>query len=88
MSKTVTVRARLEPELKAEAEAVLGRLGLTPTAAITMYYEQIVRRHGIPFDVSLPNAATREAMRDAETGRNVTRARDVRDLFARLDADD
>lgn len=88
MSKTATVRARLEPELKAEAEAVLGKLGLNPTAAITMYYEQIVRRHGIPFEVSLPNGVTRGAMRDAETGRDVQRARDVSDLFAQLDADD
>ena len=88
MSKSATVRARLEPGLKAEAEAVLVDLGLNPTAAITMYYEQIVKRHAIPFEVALPNATTRRAMRDAETGRGVTRARNTADFFRRLDADD
>ena len=88
MSKTATVRARVEPDLKAEAEGVLGELGLNPTAAITMYYEQIVKRHAIPFDVALPNATTRRAMRDARTGRSVVRARDTEGLFQQLDADD
>ena len=88
MSKSATVRARLEPALKAEAEEVLSELGLNPTVAITMYYEQIVRRQGIPFDVALPNATTRAAMRDAESGAGVTRSRSKRELFAQLDADD
>ena len=39
-------------------------------------------------NVSLPNATTRQAMRDAEEGRGVTRARDAGELFALLDADD
>lgn len=88
MPKTATVRARVEPDLKAEAEAVLGELGLNPTAAITMYYEQIVKRHAIPFEVRLPNATTRRAMRDAETGRGVTRTRNTAELLRQLDADD
>lgn len=88
MAKTATVRARVEPALKQQAEGVLGELGLNPTAAITMLYEQIVMRHGIPFEVLLPNAATLKAMRDAESGRGVTRARSAREFFAGLDADD
>jgi DNA-damage-inducible protein J len=88
MAKTATVRARVEPHLKEEAEEVLEELGLNPTAAITLYYEQIVKRHGIPFEVSLPNETTLAAMRDAESGRGVTRARNVDDFFAKLNADD
>lgn len=87
MAKTATVRARLEPTLKAEAEGVLEALGLNPTAAITLYYEQIALRHGLPFEVSLPNAATRRAMDDAKSGRSVTRARNAADLFALLERD-
>jgi DNA-damage-inducible protein J len=87
MAKAATVRARVEPALKEEAEEVLEELGLNPTAAITLYYQQIVKRHGIPFEVSLPNATTRRAMRAAERGR-VTRATSASDLFAKLDADD
>lgn len=87
MAKTATVRARVEPQLKEQAEEVLSRLGLNPTAAITLYYQQIVKRHGIPFPVSLPNAATRHAMQDAEQG-NVTRASGLDDRFEQLDSDE
>lgn len=88
MAKTATVRARVDPALKQEAERVLDELGLTPTAAITLYYEQIVKRRGIPFDLSLPNETTLRAMRDAETGHGVARAANADDLFAKLNAND
>lgn len=87
MSKTATVRARVEPSLKEEAEGVLEELGLNPTAAITLYYEQIALRHALPFEVALPNATTRSAMEDARSGRGITRARNTKDLFAQLDND-
>ncbi|MEO7086835.1 MAG: type II toxin-antitoxin system RelB/DinJ family antitoxin [Gemmatimonadaceae bacterium] len=88
MSKTATVRARVEPELKEKAEGVLSELGLNATTAITLYYEQIVRRHAIPFEISLPNVATLRAMRDAEVGVGLTRAQDAAALLAALDSDD
>ncbi|WP_373060889.1 type II toxin-antitoxin system RelB/DinJ family antitoxin [Gemmatimonas sp.] len=87
MAKSATVRARVEPTLKHDAEDVLAQLGISPTAAISMFYEQIALRHALPFEVALPNAATRAAMVDAEAGR-VTRASDVKSLLAQLDADD
>jgi hypothetical protein len=31
-------------------------LGVTPSAAINMFYRQIVHRRGIPFDVALPES--------------------------------
>ena len=73
MPKTETIRARVEPSLKQEAEAVLGALGLSPTEAITLFYKQVTLHHGLPFEVKIPNRATREAMRDAEDGTNLTR---------------
>ncbi len=87
MAKTATVRARVEPQLKHDAEHVLEQLGLSPTTAIGMFYEQISLRNALPFDVSLPNAKTQAAMQDAEAGR-VTRAKDVTSLMAQLDAED
>lgn len=73
MAKTETIRARVEPSLKQEAEAVLGTLGLTPTEAITLFYKQVALNQGLPFPVRIPNAATRKAMADAEQGRDLTR---------------
>ncbi len=37
MTKTETVRARIEPELKRDAEAVLSELGLSTSEAITLF---------------------------------------------------
>lgn len=88
MAKTATVRARVEPALKARAEVVLGKLGLSPTAAITLYYEQIIRQRAVPFAVSLPKPTTLRAMRDAQTGRGLTRAKNAKEMIAALDDDD
>ena len=88
MAKTATVRARVEPSLKAKAEVVLGRLGLSPTEAMTLFYEQIVRERSVSFAVAMPNATTRLAIRDAEVGRKLIRARSAVALIAALDSDD
>lgn len=87
MSRSAMIRARVEPELKNRAEATLHELGLNATSAITLFYSQIVQRHGLPFEVRLPNAATRRAIEDARKGR-VVEAESVDDLFAKLDAPD
>jgi DNA-damage-inducible protein J len=65
MTKTETVRARVEPQLKREAESVLKDLGLSPAEAIRLFYKQVTLRHGLPFAVEIPNAETRDAMRQA-----------------------
>ena len=81
MAKTAMIRARTEPEVKRKAEKVIRALGLSPTAAITMFYHQIIRLRGLPFQ---PNAVTLAAMRDAERGENLVRADSVEDFFAEL----
>ena len=65
MAKTDTVRARVEPELKAEAETILRALGLTPAEAIRLFYRQVALRRGLPFAVEIPNAETRDTTREA-----------------------
>lgn len=58
MAKSAVVRARIEPELKLRAEAVLAELGLTPTAAVTLFYQQVLLQRALPFPVALhPTAA-------------------------------
>ncbi|MDD3518499.1 MAG: type II toxin-antitoxin system RelB/DinJ family antitoxin [Chromatiales bacterium] len=73
MAKTETIRARIEPDLKYEAEEVFSVLGLSPTEAITLFYRQVALRHGLPFDVRIPNAETRAALRDARDRKNLTK---------------
>lgn len=64
MSKTVTVQARMEPELKEQVDAILGALGINATTAITLFYTQVVRSRGIPLELKVPNADTQAAMRE------------------------
>ena len=72
MTKTANLYARIEPELKNEAEAILSGLGVPVSNAINMFYRQIVIHRGLPFAVQYPsrsliNAATlTETQLDAE----------------------
>ena len=54
--------------LKANAEKVFRGLGLTPSAAINLFYIQVARTNGIPFELKLdyPNQETIEAIKEAD----------------------
>ena len=54
MSKTANVFARVEPEIKDQAENVLDQLGIPLSSAISMFLRQVVLQNGIPFEVKLP----------------------------------
>lgn len=54
MEKTATLNLRVDPTVKASAEAVLSRLGIPMSTAINMYLYQIYLTGGIPFPVTLP----------------------------------
>ena len=84
MSKTSSVRARIEPELKEKAERVFQDLGLSPTQAIRLFYKQVELRNGLPFAVAIPTAATVRTVEDTDAGRNLVVCKDVDDMFRRL----
>ena len=77
MSKTETIRARVEPEIKRQAESVLSELGLSPTEAIRMFYRQVILRRGLPFAAELPNADTQAAVRQAIEGEDLAEWADL-----------
>ncbi len=66
--KSAMVRARIEPELKTTAEKYFEILGLSTTQAITLFFKQVELRHGLPFEISIPNAETLAAMKEIEDG--------------------
>lgn len=68
MAKTETVRARIEPKLKRDAEAVLSELGISTSEAITLFLRQVTLRRGLPFSVHIPNQETRAAIAKARDG--------------------
>lgn len=57
-SNEARISSRIDPTLKKKANAVLEKLGIKQSQAITMFYTQIVENKGLPFDVKVPNATT------------------------------
>ena len=84
MGKTATITARVEPELKRNAEGVLDRLGVNTTGAITMFLSQVVLQRGLPFEVRIPNAATRRALAELEAGGGERFTTDTGEAFRRM----
>ena len=54
MSNTSAVYARIDAQLKQQAEGILSQLGITPSGAVQMLYRQIVLQRGMPLDLHLP----------------------------------
>lgn len=84
MSKTETIRARVEPELKDKAENVFRKLGLTTTQAITLFYKQVELRNGLPFEVAIPNKTTYGTFTNTDAGRGLIVCEDADDMFRKL----
>lgn len=55
MTRSATVRARIEPNLKTEVEKLFQELGISTTEAINIFYNQVKLRKGLPFNVVIPN---------------------------------
>jgi len=51
--KSANIYARIEPDIKKQAEDILSSLGVSASSAINMFYKQIILKKGIPFDVTL-----------------------------------
>lgn len=52
--KNATVSARVESDIKAEAEDILNKLGIPVSVVINSLYRQIIYRQGIPFSITMP----------------------------------
>lgn len=64
--RSANVSVRVEPDIKAQAEAILASLGVSTSAFVNMAYRQVILRQGIPFAVELPTIKTRDMMTDSE----------------------
>ena len=66
------INIRIDGDIKSSAEKVFARLGLTPTTAIVLFYNQVIRTNSIPFELKadMPNEKTVKALRLRWTGGN------------------
>lgn len=85
VTKTSTVRARIEPKLKAETEHILGELGINTTEAIRIFFKQIKLQGGLPFELKIPNETTAKAMLEAYSHKNLSTFENTEELFEDLD---
>ena len=66
-TKTANVTARIQPNIKEQAEAILDRLGIPVSVFIDMTYRQVIMRDGVPFSLNIPGKlATRDSITQAE----------------------
>lgn len=93
-TKSANVLARVEPEVKEQAESIMSKLGLPASVVINALYKQIIMTKSIPFPLSLPkepatldSITTKEFNTIMETGLSQAkndRSRPVIDVFADL----
>ena len=81
---TTNLNIRIDSELKRQSEEIFNELGLTMSAALTVFLRQTVRTRGIPFEVRL-------GAPDETSGGKQSISKpfhSVRELKEDLDADD
>lgn len=93
-AKTANVMARVEPQVKQQAEEIMEMLGIPVSVVINTLYKQIIMTHSIPFSLSIPSVpVARDEMDEAafhammERGMKEAKADDSRlasDVFADL----
>jgi DNA-damage-inducible protein J len=84
MAKEATIRARIEPQLKTEAENIFRELGLSITEAITLFYQQVRLNRGLPFEIRVPNETMLKTFQDTDAGK-VVRCKDAQEMFDKLE---
>ncbi len=84
MAKTAMIVARIEPDLKTDAEKILKKLGLSTTEAINLFLSQIRLHKGLPFEIKIPNKTTLETFRKTDEGKELVKCKDAEDMFKKL----
>lgn len=81
-SKSANIYARIEPEVKEQAESILSTLGIPASNAITMFYKQIILQKGLPFEVKIPSASIIDMSALSEEQMNVELEKGYADMKA------
>lgn len=80
-TKSANLYARIEPEVKEEAEKILSALGIPASNAINMFYKQIILQRGLPFEVKMPFARPTNASVLSETQMNTELEKGYADMM-------
>jgi addiction module RelB/DinJ family antitoxin len=84
------IQQRIDPKLKREAEQILQTQGIKPSQAIILFYMEVKRAGGLPFQLTpvhsseIPNAKLAKEIRDARKGKGVQSFANKKDFFDSL----
>jgi addiction module RelB/DinJ family antitoxin len=81
-AKSANLYARIEPEVKEQAESILSALGIPASNAINMFYKQIILNRGLPFEVKIPAARPVNAAELSEAELNAELEKGYADMVA------
>jgi DNA-damage-inducible protein J len=81
-AKSANLYARIEPEVKEQAESILSALGIPASNAINMFYKQIILNRGLPFEVKLPAVRPVNVAELSETELNAELEKGYADMAA------
>jgi DNA-damage-inducible protein J len=81
-AKSANLYARIEPEVKEQAESILSALGIPASNAINMFYKQIILNRGLPFEVKLPTVRPVNVAELSETELNAELEKGYADMAA------
>ena len=65
-TKSANVTARVQPEIKRQAEAILEQLGLPVSVLIDTLYRQIIMTGSVPFTLAVPKLPTRDSLTEVQ----------------------
>lgn len=75
MPNDTLLHVRIDPKIKAKAEKIFKRRGMSHSDAVRIFYSQTIEEKGLPFQPHIPNAETREAMAEALAGKGTNQRR-------------
>lgn len=61
---SATVRCRINPEVKIQAEEVLASIGMSTSDAMRLFLKQVAIRGEFPLELKVPNQKTVNAFRE------------------------
>lgn len=67
--KDAIVRARIPADVKERAYLALERIGLNASDLIRLTFMRVAEEGRLPFDLTVPNAATRKAIIELDEGK-------------------
>ena len=85
MAKTAIIQARIDPDVKNNAQNILNKLNITMSEAISIFLTQVSLNRGIPFEIKIPTDLTSETLLKSERGEELHKVTSVDELFQELE---